>query len=40
MDTDEEFMSDAGGTSDEDFLDTQGSDDESMGEGEYTPFGK
>jgi hypothetical protein len=33
MDTDDDFMSDAVGTSEDDFLDTQGSDDESMGEG-------
>ena len=32
MDSDDEFMSD-GGSSVEDMLDTQGSDDESMGEG-------
>lgn len=32
MDSDDDFMSDA--TSQDDFLDTQGSDDESLGEGE------
>jgi hypothetical protein len=34
MDTDDDFMSDPVGTSEDDFLDTQGSDDESMGEGQ------